>query len=92
MFKYSYYLASEAKKNSTALSPTAWRQVELSSLFIRELHMFFTFSMLPIKEMRHFKCKTRSVQVRDYRLYSFKVSQLHKCFGGMGLLHELRIQ
>lgn len=30
--------------------------------------MFFTFSMLPIKEMGHSKCKTNSVQVKitDY--------------------------
>lgn len=41
------YLASEAKKNSTALLPTACRQVELSSLCTLGLRMFFTFSMLP---------------------------------------------
>lgn len=27
--------------------------------------MFFTFSMLPVKEMRHSKCKTNSVKITD---------------------------
>lgn len=43
------YLASEAKKNSTALLPTACRQVELSSLCTLGLRMLLTFSMLPRK-------------------------------------------
>lgn len=49
------YLASEAKKNSTALSPTACRQVELSSRFILVLQILFTFSILPSKQKNGFR-------------------------------------
>lgn len=89
-----YYLASEAKKNSTALSPTAWRQVELSSLFIRELHMFFIFSMLPIEEVRHFKMQNQTHS--RWRLQNYTGWSYHSCTntlqGKEALLHELHIQ